>query len=301
MSNDAVSQAAYRRGLLIAATAAILFSAKAIVAKLLYRYDVDALTVLALRMLYSAPFFLAIAIWQWRKSTSLSWRDTVAVIVVGLLGYYLSSYLDFQGLQYVSAALERLVLFLSPTFVLLLSAIVLRRRITAREWSAVALAYSGIVLVFAHDLGHGGDRVVLGSLLVLGSALSYAAYLIGSGELVQRLGPWRLVAYAMSVSTVAVLLHFGLARPWTSLLQVDTAVHGLSLINAMFCTVAPVVLTMLAVARIGAPSAAQAGMLGPVSTLFLGYWLLGEPITLRQLAGSGLVLAGIYVLSKKRA
>jgi drug/metabolite transporter (DMT)-like permease len=300
MTDDALSRAAYRRGLMIAATAAILFSAKAVVAKLLYRYDVDALTVLALRMLYSAPFFLAIAVWQWRRSTPLSWRDTGAVVVVGLLGYYLSSYLDFMGLQYVSAALERLILFLSPSFVLLLSAIVLRRRITAREWSALALAYAGIVVVFAHDLVHGGDRVVLGSLLVLGSALSYAAYLIGSGELVRRIGPWRLVAYAMSVSTVAVLLHFGLARPWSSL-QTVAAVHGLSVINAIFCTVAPVVLTMLAVARIGAPGAAQAGMLGPVSTLFLGFWLLGEPITLRQLAGSALVLLGIYVLSNKRA
>lgn len=299
MSADATTRAAYRRGLLIAATAAILFSAKAIVAKLLYRYDVDAVTVLALRMLYSAPFFFAIALWQWRKSEPLSWRDCGGVVVMGLLGYYLSSYLDFMGLQYISAALERLILFLSPSFVLLLSALVLRRRVTAREWIALALAYAGIVIVFAHDLVVGGDRVVFGALLVLGSALSYAVYMTGSGELVKRLGPWRLVAYAMSVSTVAVLLHFGLTRPASSL-QAVAPVQGLSLINAVFCTVAPVVLTMIAVARIGAPGAAQAGMLGPVSTLFLGYWLLGEPITAHQLAGSALVLLGIYVLSRKR-
>ncbi len=300
MSDDAPSRRAYRRGLLIAAIASVLFSAKAIVAKLLYRYGVDALTVLALRMLYSAPFFLAIALWQWRKAVPLTPRDGVAVVGVGLLGYYLSSYLDFAGLQYISAALERLILFLSPSFVLLISALVLRRRITTREWAALALAYAGIVLVFAHDLMLGGDRVLLGALLVLGSALSYALYLIGSGELVKRLGPWRLVAYAMSVSTGAVLVHFGIARPWSSL-QTVAAVHGLSLFNAVFCTVAPVVLTMLAVARIGAPGAAQAGMIGPVSTLFLGYWLLAEPITLRQLAGSALVLLGMYVLSQKRA
>lgn len=299
MTDGTLSRTAYRRGLLIAATASILFSAKAIVAKLLYRYDVDALTVLALRMLYSVPFFLAIALWQWRKSEPLTMRDATAVIAVGLLGYYLSSYLDFLGLQYISAALERLILFLSPSFVLLLSAILLRRRIAAREWAALALAYAGIVLVFAHDLMLGGERVVLGSLLVLGSALSYALYLIGSGELVKRLGPWRLVAYAMSVSTGAVLLHFRIARPWSSL-QAAAGVHALSLINAVFCTVAPVVLTMLAVARIGAPGAAQAGMIGPVSTLFLGFWLLGEPITLRQLAGAALVMLGMYVLSNRR-
>jgi drug/metabolite transporter (DMT)-like permease len=300
MSDSPLSRAAYRRGLLIAATGAVLFSAKAIVAKLLYRHPVDALDVLALRMLYSAPFFVAIAVWQWRSAVPLNRRDRLAVLALGLLGYYLSSYLDFAGLQYVSAALERLILFLSPSFVLLISAVVLRRRIGLREWTALALAYAGIVLVFAHDLHLGGDRVVLGALLVFGAALSYALYLIGSGELVKRLGPWRLVAYAMSVSTVAVLLHFGATRPWTHLLQ-PWPVQALSLFNAMFCTVAPVLLTMFAVARIGAPAAAQAGMLGPVSTLFLGAWLLGEPVTAWQLAGSTLVLAGMYVLSLRKA
>lgn len=297
--SDTLTRSAYRRGLLMAATAAVLFSAKAIVAKLLYRHPVDALDVLALRMLFSAPLFLAIALWQWRRSPALSWRETGSVVVLGLLGYYLSSYLDFLGLQYISAALERLILFLSPSFVLLLSATVLRRRISLREWAALALAYSGIVLVFAHDLHLGGDKVVLGAGLVLGSALSYALYLLGSGELVKRLGPWRLVAYAMLVSTAAVLLHYALARPLPQLLQQAAPVYALSLVNAVFCTVMPVVLTMLAVARIGAPSAAQAGMLGPVSTVFLGAWLLQEPVTLWQLAGCALVLGGMYVLSTR--
>ncbi|WP_257387563.1 DMT family transporter [Tahibacter caeni] len=299
MSEAPLSRSAYRRGLLIAAAGAVLFSAKAIVAKLLYRHPVDALDVLALRMLYSAPFFVAIAAWQWRSAAPLSRRDRLAVLVLGLLGYYLSSYLDFAGLQYVSAALERLILFLSPSFVLLISALVLRRRIGPREWAALALAYAGIVFVFAHDLSLGGDRVVLGALLVFGAALSYALYLIGSGELVKRLGPWRLVAYAMSVSTIAVLLHFAATRPWSRLLQ-PWPVQALSVFNAMFCTVAPVLLTMFAVARIGAPAAAQAGMLGPVSTVFLGAWLLQEPVTLWQLAGSALVLAGMYVLSLRK-
>ena len=299
MNEPSSSRAAYRGGLLIAAAGAVLFSAKAIVAKLLYRHPVDALDVLALRMLYSAPFFVAIAVWQWRSAAPPSRRDLLSVLALGLLGYYLSSYLDFAGLQYVSAALERLILFLSPSFVLLISALVLRRRVSLREWAALALAYAGIVLVFAHDLSLGGDRVVLGALLVFGAALAYALYLIGSGELVKRLGPWRLVAYAMSVSTVAVLLHFGLTRPWSQLLQ-PWPVHALSLFNALFCTVAPVLLTMIAVARIGAPAAAQAGMLGPVSTLFLGAWLLGEPITAWQLAGSALVLIGMFVLSRRK-
>lgn len=298
--NEALPRSVFRRGLLMAATASVLFSAKAIVAKLLYRHGVDALDVLALRMLFSAPLFFAIALWQWRRHDSLSWREAASVLVLGLLGYYLSSYLDFLGLQYITAALERLILFLSPSFVLLISALVLRRRIGGREWAALALAYSGIVLVFAHDLQLGGERVVLGAGLVLGSALSYALYLLGSGELVKRLGPWRLVAYAMLVSTVAVLTHFAVTRSWQQL-QLPAQVYALSAVNAVFCTVMPVVMTMLAVARIGAPSAAQAGMVGPVSTLFLGAWLLHEPITAWQLAGSGLVLAGMYVLSTRKA
>lgn len=298
--NEALPRRVFRRGLLIAATASVLFSAKAIVAKLLYRHGVDALDVLALRMLFSAPLFFAIALWQWRRHDSLSWREAASVLVLGLLGYYLSSYLDFLGLQYISAALERLILFLSPSFVLLISALVLRRRIGRREWAALALAYGGIVLVFAHDLQLGGDRVVLGAGLVLGSALSYALYLLGSGELVRRLGPWRLVAYAMLVSTVAVLTHFGATRHWQEL-RLPLEVYGLSAVNAVFCTVMPVVMTMLAVARIGAPSAAQAGMVGPISTVFLGAWLLHEPITAWQLAGSALVLAGMYVLSMRKA
>lgn len=298
--NEPLPRSVFRRGLLMAATASVLFSAKAIVAKLLYRHGVDALDVLALRMLFSAPLFFAIALWQWRRHDSLSWREAASVLMLGLLGYYLSSYLDFLGLQYITAALERLILFLSPSFVLLISALVLRRRIGGREWTALALAYSGIVLVFAHDLQLGGDRVVLGAGLVLGSALSYALYLLGSGELVKRLGPWRLVAYAMLVSTVAVLTHFGATRRWQQL-RLPPEVYALSAVNAVFCTVMPVVMTMLAVARIGAPSAAQAGMLGPVSTLFLGAWLLHEPITAWQLVGSGLVLAGMYVLSTRKA
>ncbi|MEO8669750.1 MAG: DMT family transporter [Tahibacter sp.] len=294
---DASDLQRYRRGLLIASTAAILFSAKAIVAKLMYRYPIDAVTVLSLRMLMAAPCFGAIALWHLFRSPGLRWSDRISVVLLGLLGYYLSSFLDFLGLQYVSAGLERLILFLTPSFVLLLSVIVLKRRISRRQWLALAIAYAGIVLVFAHDLQLGGERVWFGAALIFGAAVSYATYLTGTGELVQRVGAVRLVAYAMCVSTVACVLQFALLRPWSLLIQPEP-VLWLSLINALFCTVAPVLLTMLAVARIGAPSVSQAGMLGPVSTLFLGLWLLGEPITAWQLGGCSLVLIGMAVLSR---
>jgi len=286
-------------GLGIAIVGAILFSAKAIVAKLIYRYQVDAITLIAFRMMFSLPFFVAIAVWQSRVTEPLSGKEKGQIVILGLLGYYLSSFLDFLGLQYISAGLERLILFLTPSFVLLLSVILMKRKIAVLEWTALVISYLGTVLVFVHDVRLGGDHVSLGGALVLGSAVSYAIYLLTSGELVKRVGSLRLVAYAMCVSSVACIVQFFLLRPPSFLLQ-PSAVYGLSLINACFCTVLPVFLTMIAVQRIGAASASQAGMIGPVSTLFLGAWMLSEPITAIQLGGTALVLCGIYLLSRKK-
>ncbi|MDQ7969200.1 MAG: DMT family transporter [Oxalicibacterium faecigallinarum] len=287
-------------GLSIGVVGAILFSAKAIVAKLIYRYQVDAVTLIAFRMLFSLPFFAVIAIWQARQSTPLTGREKIQIIVLGLLGYYLSSFLDFLGLQYISAGLERLILFLTPSFVLLLSVFLMKRKITMIEWSALTISYLGTVLVFVHDVRLGGDNVALGGMLVLISAISYAVYLLASGELVKRVGSLRLVAYAMCVSSVACIAQFFALRPSSMLIQ-PVDLYWLSLVNAVFCTVLPVFMTMIAVQRIGAATASQAGMIGPVSTLFLGAMLLDEPITGIQLAGTALVLCGIYLLSRKKA
>ena len=286
-------------GLAIAIAGAVLFSTKAVVAKLLYRYHIDAVTLIAFRMLFSLPVFAGVAIWKMRTQAPLSWADRWRIVGLGLIGYYLSSYLDFLGLQYISVGLERLILFLTPTFVLAITAIFLKRRITALEWGALALSYCGIVLVFVHDLAGGAGSTVIGSLFVLGSAITYAVYLLGSGEMVKRVGSLRLVAYAMCVSSVAGIAQFFLLRP-ASLLVQPLQVYGLSLVNGVFCTIFPVFMTMVAVGRIGAATASQAGMIGPVSTLFLGALLLGEPVTAVQLAGTGLVLAGIYMLSLKK-
>ena len=286
-------------GLAIAIGGAVLFSTKAIVAKLLYRYHIDAVTLIAFRMLFSLPVFAGVAIWKMRTQPPLSSRDRWRLVGLGLVGYYLSSYLDFLGLQYISVGLERLILFLTPTFVLLVTALVFKRRIGRAQWAALALSYCGIVLVFLHDLHGGAGGIVTGSLLVLGSAAAYAVYLLGTGEMVKRIGSLRLVAYAMCVSSVACILQFFLLRPASMLVQ-PLPVYGLSLVNGIFCTIFPVFMTMVAVQRIGAATASQAGMIGPVSTLFLGWALLGEPITAVQLAGTALVLAGIYMLSLKK-
>jgi drug/metabolite transporter (DMT)-like permease len=297
-SASALPRQAYLTGLAIAIIGAILFSAKAIVAKLIYRYPVDAVTLIGFRMLFSLPFFAVVALWQMRGAKPLSGRERIKVAILGLLGYYLSSFLDFIGLQYITAGLERLILFLTPSFVLLISALFLRKRIARLEWLALSVSYLGTVLVFLHDAKTGGPNVPLGGAFVLASAVSYSVYLLMSGELVRRIGALRLVAYAMCVSSAACILQFLLLRP-DALLQ-PAPVYGLSLVNAVLCTVLPVFLTMIAVERIGAAGASLSGMVGPVSTLFLGGLILGEPITAIQLAGTALVLAGIYLLSKKK-
>ena len=294
-----IPRPALAAGLAIAVGAAILFSTKAVVAKLLYRYQIDAITVIAFRMLFSVPVFAAIAVWQMRTQPPLAVADRWRIVGLGLIGYYLSSTLDFLGLQFISVGLERLILFLTPTFVLLITSIFLKRHISRIEWLAMATSYAGIVLVFAHDLTSGMTAVVAGSLLVLGSAMAYALYLLFSGELVRRIGSVRLVSYAMCVASAACIAQFFVLRPAALLVQ-PAGVYWLSLVNGIFCTILPVFMTMAAVQRIGAPTASQAGMVGPVSTLFLGALVLGEPISAIQLAGTALVLAGIYMLSMKK-
>lgn len=286
-------------GLAIAVTGAVLFSGKAIVAKLIYLYPVDAITLLAFRMLFSVPIFAGIAIWQGWSAAPLSNPDRIRIVVLGSLGYYLASFLDFLGLQHISAGLERLILFLTPTFVLLLSVFIFKRRISRFEWGALVVSYMGTVFVFLHDVSSGGNNVWLGGAFVLGSAVSYALYLIFSGELLQRVGVLRLVAYAMCVSSVICIGQFLLLRPFSMFLQ-PLPVYGLSLVNALFCTVLPVFMTMIAVSRIGAGATSLAGMVGPISTLFLAAIILDEPVTGIQLTGTALVLSGMYVLSMKK-
>ncbi|WP_016834515.1 DMT family transporter, partial [Herbaspirillum lusitanum] len=254
MSSTALSPSisprrAYLGGLLLAVVGAIFFSAKAIVAKLMYRYHVDAVMVISLRMMFSLPMFAVLAFWQARNSPPLAGRDYAKIAFLGLIGYYLSSFLDFLGLQYISAGLERLILFLTPSFVLLISFTFYKRKVGLIEWGALLVSYLGTALVLQHDINTGGNNVVLGSVLVLGAAITYALYLIFSGELVRRVGAMRLVAYAMCVSSVACIIQFFILRPASALVQ-PVQVYQLSLINAVFCTVLPVCLTMVAVSRI---------------------------------------------------
>lgn len=294
-----------RVGVALAATGAILFSAKAILAKLQYRYGVDSLQVLTLRMAFSLPLFALLAIRETGRARARqalpSRRDWGLIVILGVLGYYLSSLLDFWGLEYVPVSLERLILFLNPTIVLLISLFAFKRKVAAKEWIALAVSYAGVVLVMVENLRVQGDHVLFGSALVLGAAVSYALYLAMSGELVKRLGSLQLVAYAMIVSTAAVMIHYLIARPPSALFGLPWQVYAWAAANAVFCTFLPVTFTMAAVARLGAGTAAQFSVIGPVSLVFLGAWVLGEPITAIQLIGTAVVLGGVVLLSRPGA
>jgi drug/metabolite transporter (DMT)-like permease len=289
-------------GALIVALAAIAFSGKAVIIKLAYRHGVDAVTLLALRMTFSAPLFAALAWWDRRRETRapLGRADLGAVAMLGFIGYYLASYFDFLGLQYITAALERLLLFIHPTFVLLLSAMLFKRAITPRDVVAVGLSYLGIALVFGHDVATQPGNVLLGSFWVLMSALYYAAYLMGSGRVVGRVGSIRFSCFAGLVSCVAVIVHFALTRDIRSIFSQPAAVYNLSMLMAAVSTVLPIVLTSEGIRRIGASHASIVASIGPIATIFLGAAFLDEAVTAIQLAGAGLVLAGILAISLQK-
>ncbi|MBX7081778.1 MAG: DMT family transporter [Nannocystaceae bacterium] len=303
MNASAPSAATTHRalGLACAFGSAATFSAKAIFVKLAYANStVDAVTLLTLRMAYAAPFYVALLLWSSRGRARLDRAAAARVCGLGLLGYYLASLLDFLGLVYISAALERLVLFLYPTIVVLLSAALARRRITATELGALALSYAGIAAVMSHDLrwsGDAGGSTWLGVALVFASAVAYAIYLLGAAPLIATLGSIRFTAAAMLVSASAAALQFVATRPSSALAQ-PAVVHGLALAMAVISTVVPTLLLGAAIKRIGSGHTALVASIGPIATIALGWAVLGEPISALELCGAALVLAGVILVSR---
>jgi drug/metabolite transporter (DMT)-like permease len=287
-------------GLTMALAGSIAFSGKAIIVKLAYRYGVDAVTLIMLRMLFALPFFIAMAWWASRGKAALTRGDWIGVTGLGVSGYYLASYLDFAGLQYITASLERLILYLNPTLVMLMGWLLYRKTFTRRQVGGMAVSYIGVLLVFGHEVRLEGANVAVGALLVLASTVSYAVYLVYSGQLVQRIGSLRLVGLATSVACVCCIVQFVVLRPMSVAFAVAPEVIWLSVLNASLCTAVPVLLVMMAIERIGPAVAAQSGMVGPIATILMGVLILGEPFTAWIAAGSVLVIAGIFVFSSNQ-
>ena len=289
-----------RTGLALAALGAVFFAGKAIIVKLAYRHGVDPVTLIMLRMAVALPFFVLLALWAARGRAPLAGRDWLAVLGLGFIGYYLSSFLDFIGLQYITASLERLILYLSPTMVLILGRVLHGRRVGRGKLAALGLSYLGVLLVFGHELSLDGADVLLGSGLVLASTFTYALYLVYSGEVVSRIGAARLTGLATSFACVLCIAQFLVLRPVALVAELPAAVLWLSLVNGTVCTFAPVLMLMVALQRIGSGLTSQIGMVGPVSTVMMGVVILGEPFTAWTAAGSALVIAGVALLSRTR-
>jgi drug/metabolite transporter (DMT)-like permease len=314
----------------LAVVGALGFAGKAILAKLMYRYGVDAVTVVAWRMLLALPLFVLMAWWAGRGAPALTRRDTLTIGALGFSGYYLSSMLDFYGLMYITASLERVILYLGPTFVMVMAVVVLKKQVKGRQWLAAGISYAGVLVVFGHELLEpsppaaavgavldadqagplaagalaaslptGAAATVLGAALVLASAISYSGYLLASGEVVARLGSLRLTGLASSVAGVLCLLHFAVVHP-LSAMAVPEPVMWMSALNALLCTVMPVLAVMMAIERIGPALTSQIGMIGPLATIAMGVYLLSEPLTLWILVGTVLVLLGVGLLARWR-
>lgn len=293
-------------GIFICLLGAVCFSTKAIFVKMAYRdTTVDVATLLALRMIFSLPFFAisAFTFSNQKENVRFNGKQWLSVALIGCLGYYISSLLDFSGLQYVSAGIERLILFVYPTLVLIMSALLFKERITIRQWTAVIITYIGLALAFVSEISFQttqSDHFYLGSALILACAFTYAGYIVGSGRLIPLVGAAKFNSYAMSFASVAVLIHFYVVSN-QSLLHLESTVYIYSFLMAILSTVIPSYLVVEGIKRIGSNNAAIAGSIGPVSTIFQAYIFLGESVSMIQILGTVLILAGVLLISVKRS
>lgn len=280
----------------------VCFSLRPILIKFAYGYGADPVTLLGLRMLFSLPFFLPAAVWAGgdRMRAPVTRSDGRAIVLLGFVGYYFASFVDFLGLQYISAGLGRLILFLYPTLVVVLSLAFLRKRPSSREIVALVVSYAGVALVMLNAAGGANANLPLGAGLVFASAAGYAIYLVAGSQVVQRVGSIRFTAYAMSVASFFCIAQFFLLRPLAALV-LPVEVYGLAVAMAVFSTVLPVFLTTEALRRIGANQVAMLGALGPVTTIFFGWLGLDETLAPVQWAGAALVLAGVVLVTLRPA
>jgi len=299
-----LNPASYRRwGVVLAIVGTLVFSFRPILVKLIYvTYPASAVTVLFLRMAISLPFFLVVAWWLRHEEPRLTRRDWAGLVVLGFIGYYAASFLDMLGLKYVGAGVGRLILYLYPTLVLLISFLFLRRRPTPRQLAALVITYAGVTLILASQ-AHGGAEgrlFVLGALLVFGSSLFYATYLVVGAELVKRVGSMRFTAYSMAVATLPAVVQFFALEP-LSALDLPGRIWLYAVLLGTFCTVLPLFIQAEALKRIGAAEFALIGALGPVSVAITSALGLDEQFTAVQAIGGALVIFGVLLVSLKRS
>jgi drug/metabolite transporter (DMT)-like permease len=294
------TNSSYILGAVLVLISAIGFSAKAVMVKLAYAYSVDATTLLFLRMAFATPFFLVVGLYKSKsEATKLSYSEWGYVVLLGFLGYYLSSILDFAGLVYISAGMERLILFIYPTLVVVLSAILFKHKVRRREILSLCITYVGIAIVFFNDKVEKTENVFWGAFLIFLCAFTYAAYLMGSGKMIPKIGASRFTAYAMLVACLSISLHFLFTHKAQNL-DLPIEVYGLSFGMAIISTVMPTFLLSQGIKRIGSGTASIIGTIGPVSTILLAWIFLEETLNLLQITGTAFVIAGVFIVSYRR-
>lgn len=288
-------------GIAIGILGIVLFSSKAVMVKLAYRYDVDAISILLLRMVFSFPFYLVIAyIYRNKSKNSKASKDWLWLFFFGFVGYYLASYFDFVGLTYIKASLERIILFLYPTIVLVLNRVFLKQPITKSQLIAIALTYLGIVIAFWDEVNISGEGAILGGVFILLSALTYASYLVGSGWLIPKFGVMQFTAYAMIVSCVCVFVHYSIINE-VDIFSFSWEVYVLGFLIAVFATVIPSFLVSASIKMISSSNFAIIAGVGPISTIVLAAIFLEERLTFIQLIGALVVIVGIVFISLKKS
>lgn len=290
-------------GFLFVLAGALLFSTKAIFVKLAFAHtSIDVVGLLFLRMLFALPFYLVAARISYNKTDKqpISQKQWIYIVLIGLFGYYLSSLLDFIGLKFISAGLERLILFLYPTFVVLINSIILKTKITKIQLLALLLTYTGIGIAFLGELklDTSNEHFYFGAFMIFLCAITFATYLVGSDKLVKKIGVTQFTAYSMLASTVGVVIHFLLVNTISKIEWSSTVIYY-SIALAIFATVLPSFLMNNGIKRIGSNNAAIITSIGPVSTVLQAHYLLGEPLFFEQLFGTVLVIAGIVLIGWK--
>lgn len=290
----------YTSGVLIAIVGIILFSAKAVMVKLAYQYNVSVVHLLLFRMLFSLPFYVLILSYVKPQNPELIEKtDYVWIVLFGFIGYYLASYFDFLGLQYIKAGLERIILFVYPTLVLIISRLFFKTKITSKQIVAILITYLGVVITFWGEVKFEGDHLLLGGLFIFLSALTYASYLVGSGWLIPKFGAIVFTSYAMIVSSICVILHYLIADR-DSLLNYQYEVYLLGFLMAIFSTLIPSFLVSFAIKKLGASNFSILGSIGPISTIILAYFFLNEKLSFVQVIGTLVVIFGVFVVSSKK-
>ncbi len=288
-------------GIVIGVLGVVLFSSKAVMVKIAYQYHVDAISILLLRMLFSFPFYIVIAyLYRNKSKTQKTTKDWLWLVFFGVVGYYLASYFDFVGLVYIKASLERIILFLYPTIVLILNKLFLKQRITTPQLIAIALTYLGIVIAFWDEVNVSGEGTIIGGVLILLSALTYASYLVGSGWLIPKFGVVQFTAYAMLVSCISVFAHYSITNQ-VNLFNFSFEVYVLGFLIAVFATVIPSFLVSASIKMISSSNYAIIAGVGPISTIILATIFLEERLTFIQLIGALVVISGIAFISLKKS